>query len=275
VTEYETNLITEEFKKPQDNRNLELLDSITKRLKFFMKFNKLTRIKLLKTAHFKCFPYGLNLFNEGDEGENMYIIVKGAVNVYKKIKDYRTNKTSELLVSSLYDGDHFGELAMIGKGKQKHINTLEILENIKCFGDIIRQQNEEDEMRKLDQKKDIVRKMVELDEARFLGKVLSVEDEHFLETYPMEEKEKILKGIEDEQMNMGITKSKRMASVRIAETSFILLLSGENYRNILFNVIKSDLDYKIKILMHLPFFQVIGFSFFFMNLLDFFIFCGY
>lgn len=47
---------------------------------------------------------------------------------FKKVRDYCTNKTTEILVSSLYDGDHFGELAMIGKGKQKNINTLEMPE---------------------------------------------------------------------------------------------------------------------------------------------------
>ena len=221
-----------------------------------MKFNKLTRIRLLKTAHLKVYPFGLNLFNEGDEGENMYIIIKGAVNVFKKIKDHRTNKTQELLVSSLYDGDHFGELAMIGKGKQKHINTLEILENIKCFDDIIKNQNEEDQQRRLDQKKDILRRIEEVEILKNSGKILNLEDEHFLEIYPIENKQNLINEINDEQINMGVSKSRRMASVRIAETSYILSISGENYRNILFNVIKSDLDFKIRILMHLPFFQV-------------------
>ena len=246
----------QEFTKPPETKDIELLDSITKRLKFFTKFNKNTRIRLLKTAHLKCYSYGLNLFNEGDEGENMYIIIKGAVNVFKKIKDYRTNKTQEILVSSLYDGDHFGELAMIGKGQQKHINSLEILENIKCFDDILRQQIDEEQQMRLDQKKDILRKIEELEELRKLGKMLNVEDEHFLENYTTENKKKLEKEIKNQQVNMGITKSKRMASVRIAETSYILSLSGENYRNILFFVIKSDLDFKIRILMHLPFFQV-------------------
>ena len=80
-----------------------------------------------------------------------------------------------------------------------------------------------------------------------------------MESHSIEERDRLIKEIEQQQINMGITKSKRMASVRIGETSYILSLSGENYRNILFNVIKSDLDYKIKILMHLPFFQVIFF----------------
>lgn len=245
-----------EYKKPTEQKDLDLLDSITKRLKFFMKFNKLTRIKLLKTAFLKCYPSGLSLFNEGDEGENMYIIIKGAVNVFKKVKDHRTNKFQEMLVSSLYDGDHFGELAMIGKGRQKNINSLEILEGIKCFEDIERQLMDEEQQRKLDQKKDILRKIEELEEMKNLNKILNLEDEHFLENFPKENKEKLIKEIDEEQIKMGITKSKRMASVKIAETSFIMSISGENYRNILFNVIKSDLDFKIRILLHLPCFAV-------------------
>lgn len=72
----------------------------------------------------------------------------------------------------------------------------------------------------------------------------------------IQNKQTLISEINQEQFMMGLTKSKRMASVKVAETSYIMSISGENYRNILFNVIKSDLDFKIRTLMYLPFFQV-------------------
>lgn len=176
------------------------------------------------------------------------------MNIFKKVKDHRTNKTQEILISSLYDGDNFGELAMIGAGKKKSGNTLEMLENIKCYDDILKQQSDEEEQQKLDQKVSILKKIEELEEAKNNRKILSLEDENFLEFHPIQKKQAFMDEINHEKT--GMTKTKRLASVRIAETSYIMSISGENYRNILFHVIKSELDFKIRMLMYLPFFQV-------------------
>ena len=53
------------------------------------------------------FPKGTVLFNEGDEGEDMYIIRSGQVAIKKRVPH------GEIVVAVLEKGDFFGEMAML------------------------------------------------------------------------------------------------------------------------------------------------------------------
>jgi CRP-like cAMP-binding protein len=55
----------------------------------------------------KHFPKGTVLFNEGDEGEDMYIIRTGRVAIKKRVPH------GELVVAELEKGDFFGEMALL------------------------------------------------------------------------------------------------------------------------------------------------------------------
>ncbi len=77
------NTIIREFQKNDDVRDLDLIDTILKRLKFFLKFPKILRLKLIKIAKLVHYPSNFNLFKEGDAGEHMFIIIK--VNNYHEI----------------------------------------------------------------------------------------------------------------------------------------------------------------------------------------------
>jgi CRP-like cAMP-binding protein len=55
----------------------------------------------------KHFPKGTVLFNEGDEGEDMYIIRSGKVAIKKRVPH------GEVVVAVLEKGDFFGEMAML------------------------------------------------------------------------------------------------------------------------------------------------------------------
>lgn len=61
-----------------------------------------TRIALLQVAEFVTFDANTTIFNQGDYGDHMYIILKGSVNVRINVKigDY----TEQKLVAVLYDG---------------------------------------------------------------------------------------------------------------------------------------------------------------------------
>jgi len=56
------------------------------------------------------FESGKVIFNEGDVGDKFYIILKGEVEIFKKINDTR----SEIL-ATLKPGDYFGEMSLIDK----------------------------------------------------------------------------------------------------------------------------------------------------------------
>jgi len=55
----------------------------------------------------KHFPKGTVLFNEGDEGEDMYIIRSGKVGIKKRVPH------GEIAVAVLEKGDFFGEMALL------------------------------------------------------------------------------------------------------------------------------------------------------------------
>ena len=55
----------------------------------------------------KHFPKGTVLFNEGDEGEDMYIIRSGKVAIRKRVPH------GDIVVAVLEKGDFFGEMAML------------------------------------------------------------------------------------------------------------------------------------------------------------------
>src|SRR5512143_2873112 len=55
----------------------------------------------------KRFPRGTVLFNEGDEGEDMYIIRSGRVAIKKRVAH------GEITVAVLEKGDFFGEMALL------------------------------------------------------------------------------------------------------------------------------------------------------------------
>jgi len=85
----------------------------------------------------KHFPKGTLLFNEGDEGEEMYIIRSGKVSIKKRVPH------GEIVVAVLEKGDFLGEMAML-----EHIPRTagaEMIEdgdliciNSEIFGDMVK-----------------------------------------------------------------------------------------------------------------------------------------
>ena len=63
------------------------------------------------------------LFKEGDYGDLMYIIIKGSVNIKVK-RNYESYAKGnyEVVINSFYDGDHFGDLAMMSSRKKSISN---------------------------------------------------------------------------------------------------------------------------------------------------------
>jgi CRP-like cAMP-binding protein len=78
-------------------------------------------------THFKK---GTVLFNEGDEGEDMYIIQSGRVAIKKRVKD------GETTLAVLEKGDFFGEMAVLER--LPRAATAEVIED----GDLIKIDNE-------------------------------------------------------------------------------------------------------------------------------------
>jgi CRP-like cAMP-binding protein len=63
------------------------------------------------------------LFNQGDHGDKLYIIIKGSVEVIYNLGNVN------IVISSLYDGQYFGELSLMDTKKTQDYSDA--LENLK------------------------------------------------------------------------------------------------------------------------------------------------
>lgn len=120
--------VKEEFKK--SDPDFELLDSYLRILKFFLRFDEKTRVNLLKESTFQEFKPGEIIFNQGDFGNYMYVILKGAVNI-RKNRTSKNGHMQNIVINTLYDGDLFGELAMMGTNQKKEKNVQDLTKNVK------------------------------------------------------------------------------------------------------------------------------------------------
>ncbi len=85
----------------------------TEYLRTVFLFRELTAMELVqvnKVLRTKRVPKGTELLREGEGGEDMFIIKKGAVDIYKG------EGLSKRKIAHLLPGSHFGEIALIEGG---------------------------------------------------------------------------------------------------------------------------------------------------------------
>lgn len=123
LTNKELELIKKEYKR--SNPDFDLLDNSLKPLKFFTRFDRITRLELLQRASLKEFQPEEIIFNQGDFGNYMYVILKGAINI-RKFRISKEGIEQNTVINTLYDGEMFGELAMMGTTQKKEKNTNDL-----------------------------------------------------------------------------------------------------------------------------------------------------
>ncbi|CAG9310329.1 unnamed protein product [Blepharisma stoltei] len=110
LSEQNIQSIKKEYLKEKSKRNFEEIDQIIRNLKFFARFSKEVRISLLKISELHHYHSGMVIFKQGDQGDMMYVIVRGSVSIEKTTEEFGNQN---IVVNSLYDGSQFGELALI------------------------------------------------------------------------------------------------------------------------------------------------------------------
>jgi CRP-like cAMP-binding protein len=111
LTEQELAFIISQLDSPKEKRNCMQMDKILSRLHFFFKFSLDIRVQIYKIGSVCHFYSGKIIFTEGEIGKNMYVILKGSVSIEKKTEDINNYP---VIVNSLYDGNHFGDLSFVG-----------------------------------------------------------------------------------------------------------------------------------------------------------------
>lgn len=102
-----------EYEKDFHDRNYELIEEIVRNLPFFAKFPADIRQKLLKCAVYKNYEPEEIIIKQGETGDSMFVIISGSIKILKKSADFGN---IEVTVNSMYDGETFGELALLSEG---------------------------------------------------------------------------------------------------------------------------------------------------------------
>jgi len=112
-------LVRAELRQPSEARNYTQLIQLLGKLRFFTKFQGEIRVKMLHVCNLHTAQQGELLFSQGQEGDFMYVILHGSVNVMKLDREFGGDP---LIINTLYDGESFGELGLFS---QEHEGKLE------------------------------------------------------------------------------------------------------------------------------------------------------
>jgi hypothetical protein len=102
ISQLNLDRVRKEYAKPnKESMDLTILSKATKQLEFFNKFPKDAKNTLFLMAEHEIIPCGVTVFEQGDIGDMMYIILRGAI-----IAEKQTVETGPLPVPhiSLFDG---------------------------------------------------------------------------------------------------------------------------------------------------------------------------
>ncbi|CAI2364276.1 unnamed protein product [Moneuplotes crassus] len=132
MSEMEVDFINKYFNLcPSDDQILEMIDKIMRGLKFFCRMNKDNRRDIILSSTIKTAEPGEYVIKQGEIGKHMYIILRGCIHIkinmhLKQDLTISHIKKPPILrqIASLYDGDHFGEMALIDLEKQDDISKL-------------------------------------------------------------------------------------------------------------------------------------------------------
>ena len=235
LNDIDINIIKKEYSKRTNGihgLSYSKIDQIVMHLRFFSCLEKFVRFRLLESAHFISYDAGETIFRQGDTGELMYIILKGAVNV-KITRPTVYGTTEEVTVGALYDGNSFGEYSMLEAKSQKNKKDSPLSKSSRIGTENLEspRDNKIDRVRNRSASK------------RELASEIYTE---------IEEAEQINMMDEEHQ-----EKHRRSVTIEVTESCDLLCISRREYEFIFVNLVQRDLDYKIKILKQLPFLTVI------------------
>jgi CRP-like cAMP-binding protein len=118
LSQKDLKFIINEFKKPINQRLYSELSKKLSKLPFFVKFPIITQERLIEISKLAFYRTGEVIIKQGELGECMFIILSGSVVIYRQTAEYRN---LNIIVNSMYDGEAFGELALLSNPKESDI----------------------------------------------------------------------------------------------------------------------------------------------------------
>jgi len=238
ITESELQTLVQEYSHLED-KDIEKIDKITKRIKFFAKFQKPIRYRLLKISNLMKKSGNDILFKQGDFGDSLYVILKGSVNVIVNMRN-KNGEISENIVASLYDGSNFGELAMMGANRNTKELKIDLISQIITKSDIYKFIKKEEDEKVFEEKQKTLKEMKELNNKYNTYKKV------------IEKLENEIKDVFDSKIREG---QRRLATIKVQENSHLLVIPRNEFKTILLSLYQADFEFKLKILKKISFFK--------------------
>ena len=82
-------------------------------IELFQGLSQSEQNKIIKKLHIQKIRKGTNLFNEGDPGDKLYIIIEGEINI-----SIESKQGGEIILATIGAGDYFGEMALLTDSKR-------------------------------------------------------------------------------------------------------------------------------------------------------------
>jgi CRP-like cAMP-binding protein len=118
-----------EFQKIPEERDFDKIEPIMNKLNFFQKFSRGVKKQIFEIGEIKYFLPGEAVFSQGEKGDSMYVVLKGAISIEKIGSEYGGKK---IVINSVYDGRQFGELALLNALNSKTMNNERTASCIAC-----------------------------------------------------------------------------------------------------------------------------------------------
>lgn len=110
-TDYRRDILSKPSEERTESDLLSLME-ILGRLRFAESLRHAERVEVCKAMGYRSKQKGATVFSQGDLGNTFYIVLSGSVSVSIKAGDAE----AEERVATLYNGDSFGELALLQEG---------------------------------------------------------------------------------------------------------------------------------------------------------------
>jgi CRP-like cAMP-binding protein len=120
LTQEELKDLKIEFSRLPGERDYEKVEKILTKISFFQKYPKHVKQQIFEIGEVRCFLPGEVIFAQGEVGDSMYVVLKGAITIEKEGSEFGGKK---IVINSLYDGRQFGELALLNGLNSKASNN--------------------------------------------------------------------------------------------------------------------------------------------------------
>lgn len=110
VTEEELRILNIEFSKEVYGKDYGKIDLILSKLSFFSEFPLETRQMIYSISSIKNYKTDDFVFRQGETGDSMYVVIKGAVSVGRLGPEFGN---MNIVINTIYDGNQFGEIALL------------------------------------------------------------------------------------------------------------------------------------------------------------------